>query len=169
MWLMSLEKKFGLIYHKISEILCFSLLYVLLCGCSTIKEVPIQQIDRIEYRDSVVFVHDTISVPVPYEVIREVIPDIDTSYLETSVARSVAYLDKEKKQLSHSLEQKGEVKTKYDTVIVVEYVDKYIEREIPVTVEVEKPYIPKFFWIITIYAAIISTWWLIKLWMKLRR
>lgn len=150
------------------KILCFSLLYVLLCGCSTIKEVPIQQIDRIEYRDSVVFVHDTISVPVPYEVVREVIPDIDTSYLETSVARSVAYLDKEKKQLSHSLEQKGEVKTKYDTVIVVEYVDKYIEREIPVPVEVEKPYIPKFFWIVTIYAAIISTWWIIKLWMKLR-
>ena len=114
------------------------------------------------------FVHDTISVPVPYEVVREVIPDIDTSYLETSVARSVAYLDKEKKQLAHSLEQKGEVKTKYDTVIVVEYVDKYIEREIPVPVEVEKPYIPDFFWIVTIYAAIISTWWLIKLWMKLR-
>lgn len=158
-----------LTYNKIRKILCFSLLYVLLCGCSTIKEVPIQQIDRIEYRDSVVFVHDTISVPVPYEVVREVIPDIDTSYLETSVARSVAYLDKDKKQLSHSLEQKGEIKTKYDTVIVVEYVDKYIEREVPVTVEVEKPYIPKFFWIITIYAAIISTWWLIKLWMKLRR
>lgn len=157
-----------LTYNKIRKILCFSLLYVLLCGCSTIKEVPIQQIDRIEYRDSVVFVHDTISVPVPYEVVREVIPDIDTSYLETSVARSVAYLDKDKKQLSHSLEQKGEIKTKYDTVIVVEYVDKYIEREVPVTVEVEKPYIPKFFWIITIYAAIISTWWLIKLWMKLR-
>lgn len=157
-----------LTYNKIRKILCFSLLYVLLCGCSTIKEVPIQQIDRIEYRDSVVFVHDTISVPVPYEVVREVIPDIDTSYLETSVARSVAYLDKEKKQLSHSLEQKGEVKTKYDTVLVVEYVDKYIEREIPVPVEVEKPYIPKFFWIVTIYAAIISTWWLIKLWMKLR-
>lgn len=157
-----------LTYNKIRKILCFSLLYVLLCGCSTIKEVPIQQIDRIEYRDSVVFVHDTISVPVPYEVVREVIPDIDTSYLETSVARSVAYLDKDKKQLSHSLEQKGEIKTKYDTVIVVEYVDKYIEREVPVTVEVEKPYIPKFFWIVTIYAAIISTWWLIKLWMKLR-
>ena len=157
-----------LTYNKIRKILCFSLLYVLLCGCSTIKEVPIQQIDRIEYRDSVVFVHDTISVPVPYEVVREVIPDIDTSYLETSVARSVAYLDKDKKQLSHSLEQKGEVKTKYDTVIVVEYVDKYIEREIPVPVEVEKPYIPDFFWIVTIYAAILSTWWLIKLWMKLR-
>ena len=150
------------------KIIGILLLYGILSGCSAIKEVPINNIDRIEYRDSVVFVHDTISVPVPYEVVREVIPDIDTSYLETSVARSVAYLDKEKKQLAHSLEQKGEVKTKYDTVIVVEYVDKYIEREIPVPVEVEKPYIPDFFWIITIYAAIISTWWLIKLWMKLR-
>lgn len=150
------------------KIIGILLLYGILSGCSAIKEVPINNIDRIEYRDSVVFIHDTISVPVPYEVVREVIPDIDTSYLETSVARSVAYLDKEKKQLSHSLEQKGEVKTKYDTVIVVEYVDKYIEREIPVPVEVEKPYIPDFFWIVTIYAAILSTWWLIKLWMKLR-
>ena len=150
------------------KIIGILLLYGILSGCSAIKEVPINNIDRIEYRDSVVFIHDTISVPVPYEVVREVIPDIDTSYLETSVARSVAYLDKEKKQLAHSLEQKGEVKTKYDTVIVVEYVDKYIEREIPVPVEVEKPYIPDFFWIVTIYAVIISTWWLIKLWMKLR-
>ena len=150
------------------KIIGILLLYGILSSCSAIKEVPINNIDRIEYRDSVVFVHDTISVPVPYEVVREVIPDIDTSYLETSVARSVAYLDKDKKQLSHSLEQKGEVKTKYDTVIVVEYVDKYIEREIPVPVEVEKPYIPDFFWIVTIYAAILSTWWLIKLWMKLR-
>lgn len=150
------------------KIIGILLLYGILSSCSAIKEIPINNIDRIEYRDSVVFVHDTISVPVPYEVVREVIPDIDTSYLETSVARSVAYLDKEKKQLAHSLEQKGEVKTKYDTVIVVEYVDKYIEREIPVPVEVEKPYIPDFFWIVTIYAAIISTWWLIKLWMKLR-
>lgn len=150
------------------KIIGILLLYGILSSCSAIKEVPINNIDRIEYRDSVVFIHDTISVPVPYEVVREVIPDIDTSYLETSVARSVAYLDKDKKQLSHSLEQKGEVKTKYDTVIVVEYVDKYIEREIPVPVEVEKPYIPDFFWIVTIYAAILSTWWLIKLWMKLR-
>lgn len=150
------------------KIIGILLLYGILSSCSAIKEIPINNIDRIEYRDSVVFIHDTISVPVPYEVVREVIPDIDTSYLETSVARSVAYLDKEKKQLSHSLEQKGEVKTKYDTVIVVEYVDKYIEREIPVPVEVEKPYIPDFFWIVTIYAAILSTWWLIKLWMKLR-
>lgn len=150
------------------KIIGILLLYGILSSCSAIKEVPINNIDRIEYRDSVVFIHDTISVPVPYEVVREVIPDIDTSYLETSVARSVAYLDKEKKQLAHSLEQKGEVKTKYDTVIVVEYVDKYIEREIPVPVEVEKPYIPDFFWIVTIYAAILSTWWLIKLWMKLR-
>lgn len=150
------------------KIIGILLLYGILSSCSAIKEIPINNIDRIEYRDSVVFIHDTISVPVPYEVVREVIPDIDTSYLETSVARSVAYLDKDKKQLSHSLEQKGEVKTKYDTVIVVEYVDKYIEREIPIPVEVEKPYIPDFFWIVTIYAAIISTWWLIKLWMKLR-
>ena len=150
------------------KIIGILLLYGILSSCSAIKEVPINNIDRIEYRDSVVFIHDTISVPVPYEVVREVIPDIDTSYLETSVARSVAYLDKDKKQLSHSLEQKGEVKTKYDTVIVVEYVDKYIDREIPVPVEVEKPYIPDFFWIVTIYAAILSTWWLIKLWMKLR-
>lgn len=157
-----------LTYNKIRKILCFSLLYVLLCGCSTIKEVPIQQIDRIEYRDSVVFVHDTISVPVPYEVVREVIPDIDTSYLETSVARSVAYLDKEKKQLSHSLEQKGEVKTKYDTVLVVEYVDKYIEREIPVPVEIEKPFIPQWCWWSLIFNVIILSFIAIRAYLKLK-
>lgn len=150
------------------KIIGILLLYGILSSCSTIKEVPINNIDRIEYRDSAVYVHDTISVPVPYEVVREVIPDIDTSYLETSVAKSIAYLDKDKKQLSHSLEQKGEVKAKYDTVIVVEYVDKYIEREIPVPVEVEKPFIPQWCWWSLIFNVIILSFIAIRAYLKLK-
>ena len=150
------------------KILCFSLLFALLCGCSTIKEVPINHIDRIEYRDSVVYIHDTVSVPVPYEVTKEVIPDIDTSYLETSVAKSIAYLDREKKQLNHTLEQKGTVKTKLDTVIVVEYVDKYIEREIPITVEIEKPFIPQWCWILLVLNAIFITYKAVRIYLKLK-
>lgn len=163
-WVMILK----LTYHKMQKILCFSILFALLCSCSTIKEVPINHIDKIEYRDSVVYIHDTVSVPVPYEVTKEVIPDIDTSYLETSIAKSVAYLDKDKKKLSHTLEQKGNLKAKIDTFVVVEYVDRYIEKEVPITVEVEKPYIPQWCWWSLIFNVIIASFIAIRAYLKLK-
>lgn len=150
------------------RIIAFSILYVMLIGCSTIKEVPINHIDKIEYRDSVVYIHDTVSIPVPYEVVREVIPDIDTSYLETSVAKSVAYLDREKKRLNHTLEQKGNLKAKIDTFVVVEYVDRYIEKEVPIRVEIEKPYIPQWCWWSLIFNGIIASFIAIRAYLKLR-
>lgn len=150
------------------RIIAFSILFVLLCSCATIKEVPINHIDKIEYRDSVVYIHDTVSIPVPYEVTKEVIPDIDTSYLETSIAKSVAYLDRDKKSLNHTLEQKGEIKAVHDTVITVEYVDRYIEKEIPIRVEIEKPYIPQWCWWSLIFNVIILSFIAIRAYLKLR-
>ena len=117
-----------------------------LCGCSTIKEIPVNNVTKIEYRDTTIYVRDTILVEVPKQVVSEVLPDIDTSYLETSVAKSTAYLDKDRRKLHHTLEQTGEVKTVYDTVITISYVDRYIEKEIPIEVIKEVKHIPNIFW-----------------------
>lgn len=125
-------------------------------SCGTTKYLPVQTIEKIEYRDSLIYIKDTITIPIEKEVIKEVMPSIDTSYLETSVAKSVAYLDTAKRQLHHTLTQEGEVKTIIDTTHIITYVDRIVEKEVPVEVEVEKPYIPTFFWIMTIYAAIIT-------------
>lgn len=138
-------------------------------SCGTTKYIPVETIERIEYRDSLIYIKDTITIPIEKEVIKEVIPSIDTSYLETSVAKSVAYLDTAKRQLHHTLTQEGEVKTIIDTTHIITYVDRIVEKEVPVEVEVEKPYIPTFFWIMTIYAAIITLLIAFRLYLKFEK
>lgn len=138
----------------VTDMLCIIipvLLFVLIAvcsGCSVIKEVPIETVEKIEYRDSLVYVHDTLTIPVPYEKIVEVVPEVDTSYLETSVAKSTAYLDTAKRKLHHTLEQKGSIKYIHDTVHVVEYVDRVYEKEVPVEVEVIKYKRDALFWVL---------------------
>ena len=145
------------------------ILLLVAVSCGTTKYTPVQTIEKIEYRDSLIYIKDTITIPIEKEVIKEVIPSIDTSYLETSVAKSVAYLDTAKRQLYHTLTQEGEVKTIIDTTHIITYVDRIVEKEVPVEVEVEKPYIPVFFWIMAIYAAIITLLITFKAYFKLKK
>ena len=113
------------------------LILLILTSCSTIKYVPVkgEDIYHTEYitKDSIVYT--------PVEVIKEVVPELDTLYMETSVAKAKAYLDTNLNTL------KGEMKNKKEII----YKDKIIYRdtiviqkqEIPVEVEVEKKVIPK--------------------------
>lgn len=115
----------------------FIILAVATNSCGTIKEVPVQTVEKIVQRDSLIYVNDTVTIEVPKEVVREVLPDIDTSYLSTSLAQSTAYLDTTERRLHHTLTQKGQLEAVLDTVVVVEYVDRYLTKEVPVTVEIE--------------------------------
>lgn len=147
-------------------------LFILVAGfmpisCGSLKEVSVQYIDRIEYRDSLVYVHDSIEVAVPVEKIKVVLPDIDTSYLKTSVAESVAYLDTAKRQLHHTLEQKGTIKTVYDTIIKVEYVDRLIQKEVPIQVEVIKYKRDTLFWVLVGWALLCIAYAVLKIWTKI--
>jgi len=138
----------------VTDMLCIIipvLLFVLIAvcsGCSVTKEIPVQTVEKIEYRDSLIYVRDTLTIPVPYEKIVEVVPEVDTSYLETSIAKSTAYLDTAKRKLHHTLEQKGSIKYIHDTVHVVEYVDRVYEKEVPVEVEVIKYKRDALFWVL---------------------
>lgn len=125
---------------------------VLFCvGCASTKEIPINttkvdsvRIERVvEFRDSIVY------VDVPREIVREVVPELDTLFMENTVATSRSYLDTATRTL------KGELKTKPtklpQPVKLPETTEKEeIIREVviekPVTVEVEKRYIPKWCW-----------------------
>ena len=118
-------------------LLIFLLLFVFFTSCSTIKYVPVkgEDIYHTEYvtKDSIVYT--------PVEVIKEVVPELDTLYMETSVAKAKAYLDTNLNTL------KGEMKNKKEII----YKDKIVYRdsiiiqkqEIPVEVEVEKKVIPR--------------------------
>lgn len=126
---------------------------ILLWGCAKTVYVPAETIYKTEVRDSIIYLKDTIEVKIPEEKIVEVLPEIDTSFLETNIASSTAYLDRDNKTLHHTLENKStSLKTVIDTVIVTKIVKEYIEKPIITEVEVPKPYIPKIFWVLLIYA-----------------
>lgn len=124
------------------------LLALLLCACSGIKQVPVQSVEKIVYRDSLIYLKDTLHIQVPVEVIKEVVPAIDTSYIKTTLAESTAYLDTTQRKLHHTLKQTGELKVKYDTIISVQYVDRIIEKDVPIEVEVIKYKRDTFFWVL---------------------
>ena len=136
-------------------------------SCSTVKYVPVETIEKIEYRDSIVYVNDSIFIEVPKEMVVYVGPADTLSKISTSFAFSEAKV--EKGVLTHTLEQKGEIKTKIDTFFKVKYTDRIVEKEVPVEVEVEKPYIPTFFWIVAIYAAVITLLIAFRLYLKIKK
>ena len=154
------------------DLLCIimpALFFVLIgicTSCSTIKEIPIQTIERVEYRDSLIYVQDTVEIPVPVEKVVEVLPKLDTSYLKTSLAESVAYLDTTKKQIHHTLEQKGSVRYVIDTVFVTEVVDRIVEKEVPVIQEVEVPVRDALFWVLTGWGAVCVLYAVVKFTIK---
>ena len=144
----------------------FILLFVAI-SCSTIKYVPVETIERIEYRDSIIYVNDSIFIEVPKEKVAYVGPADTLSKISTDLAFSEAKV--ENGILTHTLEQKGEIKAKIDTFFMVKYTDRIVEKEVPVEVEVEKPYIPTFFWIVAIYAAIITLLIAFRLYLKFKK
>lgn len=128
--------------------LIFIALTMIISSCATVKEIPVQTIEKVVYRDSLVYIKDTIRVEIPKEVVKEVIPQIDTSYLRTSYAESYAYVDTTERRLHHTLSQRGEVKVKFDTIVKIQYVDRIVEKDVPIEVEVIKYKRDTFFWVL---------------------
>lgn len=124
----------------------------LLMSCTKTVYVPTEAKTIIEYRDTTIRVVDTIKIELPREVVKEVMPIIDTSRLETSVAYSEAYVDTIERKLHHRLQNKQTaLKQKVDTLILVKTKNEYIEVPIIQEVEVPTPYIPKFAWLCIIF------------------
>lgn len=133
-------------------IVCVMALFMLY-GCGQIKYVPIQTEEKVIVRDSIIKVIDTVTVEVPKEVVKEVIPQIDTSILETSVAKSTAYLDTTKRKLHHTLEQKGQLKVEIDTCYITKIEEKIVYQDRPIEVEVPKR--DNIFWFSIIFNIVI--------------
>ena len=138
------------------------LIILLLTSCSTIKYVPVkgEDIYHTEYitKDSIVYT--------PVEVIREVDPEMDTLYMETTVAKAKAYLDTNLNTL------KGEMKNKKEII----YKDKIVYRdsiiiqkqEVPVEVEVVKKVIPKWVYYSLGLNILILSFFAIRLYFRFR-
>lgn len=121
-------------------ILTFALL---LMGCASQKSVVVQSKEEVKtiLRDSVV-IRDSIVIT-PIERIVDIVPQYDTLHLQTSLAKSKAWVD----TTTHSL--RGEITNKEQTQnknrIEVKYVNRvdsvFIEKPIPYPNPV--PYVPK--------------------------
>ncbi len=152
---------------------CIALFLMLLfvTGCGTVKYVPVESSEnvKIEYRDSVKIVKDTIRIEVPQESQFQAVLDT-LSTLETSVAISTAKVDY-RGVLSHSLENKKvELEKEYVYLDRIVHRDSVVVQEVqvPYEVQVEKRYIPKWSWISLIINILIACYIGIKLYLKFR-
>lgn len=114
---------------------------LLMTACAAPKVVQDYQRDSVVViRDSVRFRDSLVLVPVPQGSDKAVLPDSDTSRLETDIAESVAYVADG--QLHHVLRNKDAalipVTIKLPERIHYETRDKIIYNRIVETVEVEK-------------------------------
>ena len=112
-------------------------------GCSSVKYLPMQTEERVEVRDSLIYIRDTVTVEIPKEIVKEIVSADTTSILKTSVAISEARL--ERGHLHHTLEQSGTVKTKIDTFYLTKIEEKTVYKDRPVEVEVPVKYVPSFY------------------------
>ena len=131
----------------ITTIISFALIGCI-SSCRSYKEVPVQTIEKIVYHDSLIYIKDSVIVQVPYEVIKNATLPMDTSFLKTSLAESMAYIDTTNNKLQHTLTQKGNLKVLIDTVVEVQYVDRIVNRDVPVEVEVIKYKRDLLFWLL---------------------
>lgn len=125
-------------------------LLIMVCSCSVVKPVVVRDSTQINihYVDSVNWVDSTIYHHIWKEHYKDYANLLDTLNLETSYSRAKAYIDTTEKKLKGEIENKEDsiperIKWKTKTV----YKDSIVfqKEEIPVEVEVEVKYIPKFY------------------------
>lgn len=123
---------------------------LLMVACATVRPVPTENTNvSVSIRDSVVIHNDTVRIDVPVERYVDVVRQYDTLRLETSIAKSEAYVDTLTHVLKGKLEHKPtalKTEIKYVDRIVTEYRDSVVTKEIPVEVEVVRETVPRWSW-----------------------
>lgn len=168
-------KSFILIFIiLLTSLSCFS-------SCGSLKQVPVTNNSSVIFKDSLIirdstrFIDSIIYVPIPREKVMEIISQIDTSFLETSVAESKAYVDTNSLMIVHSLENKDTVlkerivyKDKYITETRIVYKDSIQVKEIPVEVEVVKTVYPKTYWYLLGFFILVLVYIGIRIYLKFK-
>ena len=134
-------------------------------SCGTPKYITVKEKEYI--KDTVLIKADTVKVDIPVEVKVNVVPELDTLKMETSVAESTAYLDTLTQTLKGTLKNK---KTELKKEIQVVEKTKYVEHkvEVPVPVEVVKTKVPRWAWVLLAVNVSLLVGFLIKIKTKFR-
>lgn len=152
---------------KLIKKITLTFFVLLLASCANVRYVPISTEMNIIQKDSIIYVRDTVEIPIERQIIKEIIPSVDTSYLSTDLAHSTAYLDTLERKIHHTLEQSGTVKAQIDTFYITRVEEKVVYQDRPVEVEVPVKYVPSFYkfclWWFIGCVILIALWIVMKL------
>lgn len=138
---------------------------LLLVSCGTPKYITVKEKEYI--KDTVLIKADTVKVDIPVEVKVNVVPELDTLKMETSVAEAEAYLDTLTQTLKGTLKnKKTELKKEIQTIEKTKYVEHKVE--VPVPYEVVKTKTPLWAWWLLAINACLLIGFLLKLKFKFR-
>lgn len=136
------------------------LVWLLFFSCSTPKYITVKETEVI--KDTVKIKADTVRVEIPKEVIVNVVPELDTLKMETSIAEAEAYLDTLTNTLKGTLKnKKTELRKEIQTVEKTKFVEHKVE--VPVPYEVVKTKVPRWAWVlllinITVLVSFLIRW-----------
>ena len=137
-------------------------------GCGGVKYIPTSTVEKVVVKDSLVY-RDSI-IYIPQERIVEIVPQIDTLFMDIEVAESKAYLDTTNMLLRGELRSKKKEIVKYQTII--EYRDRidtvYITEPQPYEVIKKERYIPSIFWWSLIGNIIVILYLVFRLYLKIK-
>ena len=138
---------------------------LLLVSCGAPKYITVKEKEYI--KDTVLIKADTVKVDIPVEVKVNVVPELDTLKMETSVAEAQAYLDTLTQTLKGTLKnKKTELKKEIQVVEKIKYVEHKVE--VPVPVEVVKKKTPRWAWWLLAIDACLLVGFILKLKSKFR-
>lgn len=133
---------------------------LMMTGCGATRYIPVKSTETV--RDTVILKPDTVKVEVPRERVVEVVPQLDTLNMETSVASAKAYIDTLTRTLKGSLENKPvELRKEIQTVEKTKFVEHKVE--IPVPYEVVKTKTPRWAWVLLLINMVLVGLGLFKL------
>ena len=134
-------------------------------SCGTPKYITVTEKEYI--KDTVLIKADTVKVEIPKEVVVNVVPQLDTLKMETSVAEAEAYLDTLTQTLKGQIKnKKTELKKEIQTVEKIKFVERKVE--VPVPYEVVKKKTPRWAWWLLTIDACLLVGFLLKLKSKFR-
>lgn len=133
---------------------------LMMTGCGGTRYIPVESTETV--RDTVILKPDTVRVEIPRERVVEVVPQLDTLNMETSVASAQAYLDTLTRTLKGSITNKPvELKKEIQTIEKTKFVERKVE--VPVHYEVVKTKTPRWAWVlllinITVLVSFLIRW-----------
>lgn len=148
------------------------LVFLLAAACGTTHHLPSENTHTtVVVKDSIRWKDSTVLVPIPVERYVDVVRQYDTLKLESTLARSVSYVDTLTHTLKGTLTHKPEsVKTiiKYKDRIVTEYRDSISIKEVPVEVEVIKTKVPSWCWWLLVFNVLVLLVFAVRLYLKFK-